>query len=493
MSSKRLKVLMDLSLTTEGFSGIPHITRVLFRMFRKMPELDVTGLIYCPRATSVMLKFSDSELPGDKLASQALFLQGIAARNLPIPAPYRYLRWPMRLLKTALLNCDQQELESKVYWDVLWRNYLSVGIPVEDIDVVKDGKFLLSTFSNVAHDFRLRWGLPAQNIDTTGYDICLFMDTRTARLAQGTKKISYYHDLIPVVRPDCLANRSMISIHHRALKRAQHDTTFICNTDHTRADLNSAYPLTTQKSTVIPYPLSAECYPSDLRADALPGIFKSRHNNCCGTHRRKFLAETPKEYIFSCATLEPRKNYPSLFRAFAKVSREHPDLKLVIVANPGWQWEPMAPLMKPLIEQGKLYHLWKVSADEMRVLYSNAKALVFPSYYEGFGMAPIEAMQCNTPVIASDIGAHRDVIGDAGLYINPYDLGSIVDAINRLLYSSESQTLRETLIARGRRRLNLFDPELIGAKYLDLFHRVHEGRAIQDDAPVETPRELQAA
>src|SRR6478735_11894841 len=112
MSSKRLRVLMDLSLTTEGFSGIPHITRVLYRTFRKMPELDVTGLIYCPRATSVFLKFSDSELPGDRLAAQAMFLQGMSARVFELSPikPIKYYQWLVRLMKTAVLNTQQQEL-----------------------------------------------------------------------------------------------------------------------------------------------------------------------------------------------------------------------------------------------------------------------------------------------------------------------------------------------------------------------------------------------
>jgi glycosyltransferase involved in cell wall biosynthesis len=180
-------------------------------------------------------------------------------------------------------------------------------------------------------------------------------------------------------------------------------------------------------------------------------------------------------YILCVSTLEPRKNYPSLIQAFnmlkqrAGAARALAELKLVIVGNLGWKYDAILDGMRDLVERGEVVHLENVPAEEMCDLYSAAAALVFPSNYEGFGFPPLEAMQCGTPVIASDIAAHRWVLGDAALYCNPYDAGAIAAAIERLLASGESTALRKELVKRGLDRVKLYEARRCAEKWLDLF------------------------
>jgi glycosyltransferase involved in cell wall biosynthesis len=106
------------------------------------------------------------------------------------------------------------------------------------------------------------------------------------------------------------------------------------------------------------------------------------------------------------------------------------------------------------------------------VLYTHAEVFVFPSYYEGFGFPPLEAMQCGTPVIASDIASHRWVLGDAPVYCSPYDPASIAQAIERLVASGESAVLRRSAIARGHEQVKRYRPEVCARQWVALLERL---------------------
>ncbi len=114
------------------------------------------------------------------------------------------------------------------------------------------------------------------------------------------------------------------------------------------------------------------------------------------------------------STLEPRKNLVSLLQAFnaaryrAAVKRATPNLKLVVVGGRGWKYEPIIEALKPLVARGDVIHLENVSSQELRVLYSHAESLVFPSHAEGFGIPPLEAAANGCKVLCSNQTAMAD-------------------------------------------------------------------------------------
>jgi glycosyltransferase involved in cell wall biosynthesis len=199
-----------------------------------------------------------------------------------------------------------------------------------------------------------------------------------------------------------------------------------------------------------------------------------------GVQRRKPLEATPR-YIMAVSTLEPRKNYAGLIQAFNAVrfregvERALPNLKLLIVGSPGWKFEPILAVMKDFVARGDIIHLEHVTSEELRVLYTHAEALVYPSHAEGFGFPPLEAMQCDVPVIASDLPEHRWVLGDAALYCNSYDVGRMAACIETLLASPDSAALRAKMIARGRERIKRYTLERCSRQWLELLHGLMDG------------------
>jgi glycosyltransferase involved in cell wall biosynthesis len=218
----------------------------------------------------------------------------------------------------------------------------------------------------------------------------------------------------------------------------------------------------------------SDVYSAEPNRTLLHSIMQTRRSPASGPGPSRPLSGEMR-YIMTVSTLEPRKNFLGLIQAFNLLKAncaQGPQPKLVIVGSPGWRYEPILAAMKPLIECGDVIHLERVKSEELRVLYTHADAFVFPSTAEGFGFPPLEAMSCDVPVIASDLPAHRWVLGDAALYCNPIDPASIAAAIQRLLGAEEGPALRKQQIARGRSRVELFTLERCGAQWQDLLARL---------------------
>ncbi len=163
--------------------------------------------------------------------------------------------------------------------------------------------------------------------------------------------------------------------------------------------------------------------------------------------------ELPKRYILYLGTLEPRKNVATLIQAYAELRRAGDiDHSLVLAGARGWHYEPTFSLVRRLgLEQWVLFPGY-VAADEQALWYSAADLFAYPSLYEGFGLPLLEAMACGTPVVASNTSSLPEVVGDAGLLVDPSDVGGLASALRNVLQSdSLRQRLREAGLARARR------------------------------------------
>jgi len=148
----------------------------------------------------------------------------------------------------------------------------------------------------------------------------------------------------------------------------------------------------------------------------------------------------PHPYFLSVGTLQPRKNYVRLIKAFAAVkrSRNIPH-KLIIVGAEGW-------LADETIEVAKRHErddviLWgRANSQELPALYRNAFAMIFPALYEGFGIPAVEAMACGIPVLGAETGSLGEIIDDFGLRFSPYSIDSIADAIKLVLDDEDLAT-----------------------------------------------------
>jgi Glycosyltransferase len=163
----------------------------------------------------------------------------------------------------------------------------------------------------------------------------------------------------------------------------------------------------------------------------------------------------PERYLLYVGTIEPRKNLERLIEAFYLYRQEEigAEVKLVLAGGKGWLYEDIFAQVKVLHLEQDVIFTGYVPDEDLLSLYNMALAFVYPSLYEGFGLPPLEAMSCGVPVISSNTSSIPEVVGDAGILIDPYRTEDIAEAIGKL---ASSESLRDELSWRGIQRSRLF-------------------------------------
>lgn len=157
--------------------------------------------------------------------------------------------------------------------------------------------------------------------------------------------------------------------------------------------------------------------------------------------------EVPSDFLLFVGTKEPRKNLLGTLKAYGIAAAEEAALPpLVVVGGRGWRDEPIDEALLR-VPDGSVIETGYVSDETLFALYHRARALVFPTFYEGFGLPVLEAMACGCPVITSAVGGVPEVGGAAALYVDPHDPSDIAAAITKVMHDDE---LRATLSDRGR-------------------------------------------
>jgi glycosyltransferase involved in cell wall biosynthesis len=163
----------------------------------------------------------------------------------------------------------------------------------------------------------------------------------------------------------------------------------------------------------------------------------------------------PAEFILHLGTLEPRKNLLVLLRAYARLRQQHGvPHALVLAGGRGWLYEAIFAEVERLGLTGQVHFPGYVEFAEQPLWYNAAAVFAYPSLYEGFGFPPLEAMACGTPVVTSDATSLPEVVGDAGLLVDPADDVALADALWRAL---DDSSLRARLSQAGPARAAGFD------------------------------------
>lgn len=228
------------------------------------------------------------------------------------------------------------------------------------------------------------------------------------------------HDLIPIKHPEFFpagfVNREKL------LAAFTKDRWYLCSSENTRADLLETGRCDPARVFVTPLAADAAFRP---RPEASPAI------------RAKYsLGDAP--FVLTVCTLEPRKNLDTVIRVFLRLIREEdrrlPEgLKLVLVGTLGWMFEKIQGAYADAgSARDRIVFAGHVPEDDLPVLYSHALAFVYPSFYEGFGLPVLEALQCGAPVITSNTSSLPEVVGDAGIAQDPRDEDALAQHLQTL-------------------------------------------------------------
>lgn len=235
------------------------------------------------------------------------------------------------------------------------------------------------------------------------------------------------HDLIPLKYPHFFKVNKK-SFFDRILKRAKPWHYFFALSESTKADICHYYGIPASRIFVV-------------NSAPTPGLFYPiKDQSQIDPIKLKYKIKGP--YLLSLATLEPRKNIPFLVDSFIQLIEERPDLELslVLAGAKGWGFDSLLEKIKKYPE--RIHFTGFVEDQDLAALYNGAMAFVYPSLYEGFGLPPLEAMNCGTPVIVSDRSSLPEVVGNAGLYVDPTHKEDLCVQILKLY---EDESLRDEL------------------------------------------------
>ncbi|MCS7253461.1 MAG: glycosyltransferase family 1 protein [Armatimonadota bacterium] len=172
----------------------------------------------------------------------------------------------------------------------------------------------------------------------------------------------------------------------------------------------------------------------------------------------------PGRFILFVGNIEPKKNLPTLLKAYERLKKRMSDVGLVIVGAIAWGNGKLIDRAKAIGAQ----YLGYVSDEELRAVYRLASVLVFPSLYEGFGLPPLEAMALGTPVVASTAGALPEVLGNAALLVEPNDVDGLVEAIVSIL---SDEALYSALAERATAHASKFTWDEVARRVMKIYER----------------------
>ncbi|HUC37250.1 MAG TPA: glycosyltransferase family 1 protein [Acidimicrobiales bacterium] len=179
-----------------------------------------------------------------------------------------------------------------------------------------------------------------------------------------------------------------------------------------------------------------------------------------------FLPRDARRYVLGIGTIEPRKDYPALVRAFDVATQRIDDVALVIAGADGWGTSAFERALDGARRRDRVVRLGYVAPQSLSSLLAGAAAVAYPSVYEGFGFVPLEAMAAGIPVVATAAGAIPEVVADGALLVAPGDDAALAEALVTVLCDEAS---RSALVERGRLRAASFTWEACAEGLAELY------------------------
>jgi glycosyltransferase involved in cell wall biosynthesis len=266
------------------------------------------------------------------------------------------------------------------------------------------------------------------------------------------------HDLSFEHLPQTFNRRSRTQLRLTVRHSARRATKILTLSEHTRRDVIETYRIAADKVTAIP--LAAPAHFGPIAYDK--ELQRVRHTY-----------GIEGDYVLTVGSIQPRKNLVRLIKAYAALRGAHSSNrcpKLVIVGKCAWLYDETLRALEETGVRDSVVLTGYVPESDLPALYSGALCFVYPSYFEGFGLPPLEAMKCGAPVIVGNATSLPEVVGDAALKVDPFDVSAITAAMDQLINNPE---LREELSVKGQARAKMFDWNDTARRTLAVYEQVY--------------------
>jgi len=280
-------------------------------------------------------------------------------------------------------------------------------------------------------------------IETFIGNVDLFHSSDWAEPSSRCPRVTTVHDLVFKKYPDTVDKLILRTQSKRLIKVVREKTHIIADSMSTKLDLMEIYGLQDSQIDVV--------YPG------IDSIYSPQSNT--EIERVKTKYHLPPRFVLSVGTQEPRKNIARLIEACQSL-----DIPLVLIGKYGWG-EPITPGVKGAHTPGVLALGFIPDAD-LPAIYSAATVFAYPSLYEGFGFPVLEAMACGTPVVTANISSLPEIVGDAGILVDPTNIESLKLGIIKAVESSDS------LIKLGIARSGKFTWESTARGVLKVYEKI---------------------
>ncbi|MCS7075722.1 MAG: glycosyltransferase family 4 protein [Bacteroidia bacterium] len=262
------------------------------------------------------------------------------------------------------------------------------------------------------------------------------------------------HDLAFEHYPNDVPKRVLNFYRKHFPKYAHKAKHIIAVSEYTKRDIVEQYGVPVNKITVA-YNAVSEIYAPSSEVEQI-------------STRQKYTQGKP--YFLFVGAIHPRKNVVNLLKSFDEFKKQyHTDHKLVIVGRKAWDYKDALQVYEQMEYKGEVVFTGHLEVEELRLLYGAAVCLVYISYFEGFGIPIIEALSCGCPVITSNVSSMPEVVGKAGLLVDPLDVQNIVRMMQKVALQTGK---KEELLTHVPQQLSLFDWEKSADKVYQVIKQV---------------------
>lgn len=488
-----MKVLFDLTFAGYPVSGIPNEVALLFEMFsRESSEIEVDALIHqamSPRVQRLSKAHSISNIAtilaryNNVREDQATTLRFLFEMSLYL-LEFRF-QYAWGMFKRHYLELGDADKE--IIFEAIYRTFFERTAKQESKPYLMDRSYL---FTRHHYEFSLlkstfgagpeRFKVPSK------YDVTINYGLKNILFTGRAKKIHRHVDLIAFEAPDTLGGIAVIrqTLHNLRRVLVKSDLV-ICLTEAARHKLISVEPKLRNRTGIIPA-IIPQLAKRDSSGEYLSNVFVTHNWSLEKLSARERRAVERKifsefmggkdipEYLVTVSTIEPRKNFIAIIRAWEYVrfylGRK---VKLVTIGGLGWNTEKIEPLFLRYARQGEIIPLRDVPKFAFEVILSNASLFVFLSHTEGFGVGPLEGLQCGCRALVLDSPIYREIYKDAVDYVNGTEGARVGEAIAELLDQRKNNPNEfYSALDRSKDVLNLYTADSVRRMWIDAIREV---------------------